>query len=336
MGVHRQHGARKQIGMSAQAAKVIPAKIRFERAETLVLDPTPANGESLRSSLKMIGLQRIKLVTSIDEATQYARANVCDLFLADITQHTDHTCDFVRRMREGGAGANPFLHVVLLAWKLDNDLVRQSVTCGADEFVTRPFSVAFLEARFKMLMATRADFVVTGEYIGPDRRRDQNRNKDVKTFAAPNSFKVKCDESLNTPQAGAALRAHIKATCAMLNGERIQKVALRLPVLVSFLKDAFVDMAPLEPDLERLSATASDVIVRARNSGARDVLAEAEMIFDAIKGAQDGVNVAAQIETIARLSERLYLMLNPGATRANLRQAVDLERVQHKAYRRRA
>jgi DNA-binding response OmpR family regulator len=318
--------------MSASLA--MQSAIRFDRAEVLILDPHPGNGEALRSHIRLLGMHRIKLVANIAEAAAAARASSWDLFFADITDKTSETCALVRSMREGRMSANPFLHVILLTWKLGNEVVRESVTCGADEFVTRPFSVSFLDARLKVMMSERADFVVTGEYIGPDRRRERDRNKDVKTFAAPNSLKVKSLPGFNPSSTALALRGQIQSTCAMLNGERIQKAALRLSVLVSQLQDAFTDMDPLEPGLDQLNATASDLIDRARNSGAHRILQLAEPIMESIVGAQDGVSVAAHIETIARLSAELYLVTDAKATRETLREQVERQRATIKSNRR--
>lgn len=296
--------------------------VRFDRAEVLILDHHAANGESLRSYLRMLGMQKIKLVTNIADASAAARENSWDLLLADITNQANEICMLVRALREGRITANPFLHIILLAWRLENDVVRQSATCGADEFVTRPFSINFLEARIKAIMTNRPDFVVTGDYIGPDRRRDKGRQTSATTFAAPNSLKVKCQQDFGLHQAGSALRTHIQSTCSMLNAERIQKSALQMSVLVSLLKDAFTAMDPLEPGLKELHATASDLIDRARNSGAHSVLADAEPILEAIVGAQMGINVAAHIETIGRLSADLFLVLNESATREGLQHEI--------------
>jgi DNA-binding NarL/FixJ family response regulator len=316
------------------AAVAIQSAIRFDRAEVLILDPHPGNGEALRSHIRLLGMHRIKLVANIAEAASAARANSWDLFLADITDKTDGICALVRSMREGRMSTNPFLHIVLLAWKLDNDLVRQSVTCGADEFVTRPFSASFLDARLKAMISNRPDFVVTGEYIGPDRRRDRDRDKGLKTFVAPNSFKSKCLPGFNPSGTAAALRTQIRSTCAMLNAERIPKAALRLCALVSLLQDAFTSMDPLEPGLEQLHSTASDLIDRARNSGNNRILEIAEPIMESIVGAQDGKGVAAHIETVARLSTELYFLIDATATHETLRRQIDHQRAAIKSMRR--
>lgn len=107
-------------------------------------------------------------------------------------------------------------------------------------------------------------------------------------------------------------------------------------MLVRLLKEAFAEMAPLQPGLDRLHATATDMIDRARNSGANSVLADAEPILDAIAGAQAGVNVAAHIETAGRLAADLYLMLNTNATRASLKPEVECECASFKSHKARA
>src|SRR6185503_16640565 len=86
------------------------------------------------------------------------RGKLFDVFIADITQDTAKLCDLVMAMRNGRAGANPFLHV---------DLVKPALNCGADDLITRPYSVGFLTGRVKSLTDARKCFVVTSDYIGP-------------------------------------------------------------------------------------------------------------------------------------------------------------------------
>lgn len=309
--------------MSAATAFETQAKIRFDHADVLLFDPVFANRTTLRTSLEMLGFRRITVVSDNREIPELVHHHVFDLYVADVTEHAEKACARIRAMREGRACANPFVHIVLMAWKLDNDVVRRALSCGADEFVTRPFSVAFLGARIKASMESRANFVVTGDYVGPDRRRDQLRRTDVPAFVAPNSMQIKCSANYDPIHTPAAIAREIKAASAKVGEDRVRRSSVQLPLLVRLLKEAFTDMGPLEPGLARLQSIARDTLERAQHAGAQALLAIADPLVKEIAGAQSGEHVAAHIDAVERLAAELYLAANPGCTLENLAQEIE-------------
>ena len=309
--------------MSAATVFQTQAKLRFDHADVLLFDPIFANRATLRTSLEMVGFRRITVVSDLREIPELVHLHVVDLFVADVTQHTEKVCALVRAMREGKACANPYLHVVLMAWKLDNEIVRHALNCGADEFVTRPFSGAFLGARIKASTESRPDFVVTGDYVGPDRRRDQLRRGDAPTFAAPNSMQAKCKEAYDPGHSPAAILREIKAANAKVGTDRVRRSSIQIPQLVRRLKEAFTAMDPLEPGLVQLKTIAKDVAERAQHAGAQAVLDIATPLVKEIAGALSGEHVAAHIDTVERLATELYLAANPGCTLEHLKQEIE-------------
>src|SRR5882724_2166846 len=158
--------------MAAAAVAQSVSKTRFDLADVLLFDPVPPNRSTTRTALGMVGFRQIFATSDYGEVIATLRGKIFDLFIADITQDTAKICDLVMTMRGGRTGGNPFVHVVLMAWKLDDDLVKRALNCGADDLITRPYSVGFLSGRVKSLTDARKGFVVTSDYIGPDRRRD--------------------------------------------------------------------------------------------------------------------------------------------------------------------
>ncbi len=312
--------------MSVATALQTPTRFRFDHADVLLFDPIFANRTTLRTSLEMVGFRRITVVSDLREVPELVHLHVADLFVADVTQHTEKVCALVRAMREGKGCANPYLHVVLMAWKLDNDIVRRALNCGVDEFVTRPFSVAFLEARIKASTEARADFVVTGDYIGPDRRRDHLRRGDPPVFTAPNSMQAKCRETYDPGHSPAAILREIKAANEKVGTDRVRRSSIQIPQLVRLLKEAFIEMGPLEPGLVQLKAIAKDTLERAQHAGAKTVLDIATPLVKEVAGALSGEHVAVHIDTIERLGIELYLAANPGCTLEHLKQELEQAR----------
>jgi DNA-binding response OmpR family regulator len=312
--------------MSAEALQT-QTRLRFDHADVLLFDPVFANRHTLRTSLEMVGFRHITVVQDLHEIPELVRGHLFDLFVADVTQHTEKLCAIVRHMREGKSCANPFAHVVLMAWKLDNDIVRRALNCGADEFVTRPFSVSFLGARVRASTQARANFVVTGDYVGPDRRRDRARRGSAPIFHAPNSLQIKCSEAYDPSQA-AALRHDIDTAKEQVGVDRIRRSSVQIPHLIPELKQAFTDMDPLEPHLAHLMVIARDTLERAEHAGLKGVLEAAKPLVNEIAGAQSGASVAAHIDAIERCAGVLFLVVNPTGALDQLKQEIERARAQ--------
>src|SRR5689334_16018572 len=103
--------------MAAVAVAQSVNKIRFDLAEVLLFDPVPPNRSTTRTALGMVGFRQIFATSDYGEMLTTLRGKVFDLFVADITQDTAKLCELVLQMRGGRVGGNPFVHVVLMAWK---------------------------------------------------------------------------------------------------------------------------------------------------------------------------------------------------------------------------
>ena len=71
------------------------------------------------------------------------------------------------------------------------------VSSGADDLLLRPFSTALLGQRIEAHIDRRKGFVITTDYVGPDRRKDNSRASNVELFEPPNSLKMKAKDKLS-------------------------------------------------------------------------------------------------------------------------------------------
>jgi len=98
-----------------------------------------------------------------------------DLIVTDAALPDGDLFALVERIRTGDLGANPFVPVILMTWNADGVAIKNAVDCGVDFILAAPFSLADVFKRIKILINERKPFVVSSEYIGPDRRRDPSR-----------------------------------------------------------------------------------------------------------------------------------------------------------------
>ena len=310
--------------MAAAAAVQSVTKTRFDLAEVVLFDPVPPNRSTTRTALSMVGFKQIFATSDYSEMIGTMRGRVFDLFVADITQDTAKLCDLILAMRSGKTGGNPFVHVVLMAWKLDDDLVKRALNCGADDLITRPYSVGFLTGRVKSLTELRKGFVVTSDYIGPDRRRDPARGVgSIPLFDVPNTLRMKSCINGQLGRVDAEIPPAIRDARTKINAERAKRDVFQLSVLGHFAQEALAAAQPLERDLDRLDATLKDLLQRLEttpNEPAAKLCAELDQ---ALAGAKAGENVADHVRKVQDLAGSLYLAANQGRTAADLKAELD-------------
>ena len=309
--------------MTAAPKRQFGPQLSFEGAKVLVFDPVVPNRATMRSALSMLGFRQISATSVYDEVGVMLRHGVFDLLVADVTHDPTATCTIVRDIREGRVGANPFLHVVLITWKLEGELVRKALNCGADDLVTRPFSVDFLRARVTAHTQARKPFVVTSDYIGPERRQGTPRPNSATQFAVPNTLLSKTRDPHASDHALAANLEEIRTGIARINGERARKNAFQIAFLLHFLRDAMTTAAPLDDYLKRLEAAAKDLVHRTQPAEAAVISKIAPPLLAEITGAQSGDNVAAHIERMGDHAASLMEAFNPSRTREDLLREVE-------------
>jgi DNA-binding response OmpR family regulator len=272
-----------------------------------------------RTALGMLGFQQVTATSVLDELIPIIRDRSFDVIFADVTQEPARACDIVRAVREGTMGSNPFVHIVLMAWRLEGDLVQRALNCGADDLITRPFSVDFLRARLRTHTEARKSFIITSEYIGPDRRRARPPQPGPNVFEVPNLLLAKAQDARWSERSAKAAQDAIKATCAKINAERARADAFQIAFLVHGLRDAFKAVAPLDNDLARMEATAKDLGTRVEGGPAEEeVLKQISALLAALSAAKSGENVAAHIDELDGVAKIFLETLNPNKQRDDL------------------
>ena len=100
-------------------------------------------------------------------------------------------CKFIAAIRHSEIGANPFIPVIATTWDPTPELVRKIIDSGADDLVVKPISVGHLLERVQSLVYKRKPFVVTTDYVGPDRHRTPSRMAETALIDVPNPLKAR-------------------------------------------------------------------------------------------------------------------------------------------------
>jgi CheY-like chemotaxis protein len=165
--------------------------MKLEEARVLLVDSQAHTRGLLSDALWKIGFSKIEEVAEIDDLKQAIEFVEPDLVLIDVDENREFVCDAIKDIRNRKLGNNPFVAIVALTWKSAKDAVGDVLSAGVDDIVMKPVSPTILRERVTALIEDRKDFVVTADYVGPDRRatkRPPSAN-DLPMVKVPNSLR---------------------------------------------------------------------------------------------------------------------------------------------------
>ncbi|MCS7045854.1 MAG: protein kinase [Gemmataceae bacterium] len=112
----------------------------------LIVDDEPAIRTLCRAVLQAEGMCCDECGDG-DQALTMVRQQPYDLILCDVNMKEMPGTELCRRLREDPAGPN--LKLVMMSGGVNADIMAQMLLAGADDFITKPFSVIQLKARVK-------------------------------------------------------------------------------------------------------------------------------------------------------------------------------------------
>ena len=197
----------------------------YRRARVVLYDPVHVNQRTTRYALQQIGFRAIDSISSASELKRLVGDDAPHLMVLETSDHEAELFRMVRAIRAGDLSNNPFAAIILTSWKRDTALVQEAIGCGADDVIIRPFSTSFAEDRIRTLIRGRKPFIVTSDYIGPDRRRDPARGDGAAPIEAPNLLRAVIDDDR---EALARARAWIDEARTTVDSERLRRLCLRV------------------------------------------------------------------------------------------------------------
>ena len=181
--------------LSVQNAKLKPApaaalhRSHLDKIRLVVGESRDQTRSALCNILKLMGFTRITAHDSIDQVRTRIADNLADLVICDVDIEGGDIRSVIQDVRRQKIGTNPFIFMVCIAHSGGTDLVRTCIDGGIDDLILAPISAASISTRISALANGRKPFVVTRDYIGPDRRRSERPDgEEIPKLAAPNIF----------------------------------------------------------------------------------------------------------------------------------------------------
>jgi len=313
--------------------------LRFDLASVAVYDPVAMNRNATRNVLYSLGFRDIDSYATLEDLRRAMATADFDLLVLEASSARDPAFDTMSRIRRSEIGRNPFAIILATTWTAEGELVRKALESGADDLVCRPYSTGALSERLRSHIHARKGFVVTSDYVGPDRRKeDSRRTNSAKTIHVVNSLRIKAVDGLSGLEAQAAVQAAITENRGQVNMERLRRAALQIGVIAGFVAgQAAQESGPgaRRADLDKILSTAQELSTLAAAEKAQQAQNTAQTIIGVARTAIQGVDIAKNAELIARLSVALQVTLSPDRQEDECRAELDqtLERIRARGRR---
>ena len=127
--------------------------------------------QAIRIGLNNLGIRDIAEANGFVAAHKALGDGGYDAVILDAQLDGHDTYFLLRELRLGRLGPDPFVVGILLLAAPDHDKLKKAVNSGADDLLLIPFSPDQLAGRLGAFRVRRKPFVVTHDYLGPDRRK---------------------------------------------------------------------------------------------------------------------------------------------------------------------
>jgi len=155
-------------------------------------EPNEQVRESLRAMLRGEGLRRTRTFARIEDMINALKEAPPDLLIA--ADDIDPSLfDVIRDIRHFKLGRNPFIMITLMVRPENDDAVKKAILAGADDVMIKPVSPGKMLERVAHTTMNRLPFIVTTDYVGPERRRQTERPSQIKLLTVVNTLKRKIE-----------------------------------------------------------------------------------------------------------------------------------------------
>lgn len=299
------------------------SKLSFDSVDVLIYDPVPSNRTATRAAMYALGFRKTETVSTLEAFLEVVQKNPPDIALCEAQGGAEDLCGVIQQLRQGAAGHNPFIVIIVTAWEKNTAMINRVVSSGADDLLLRPFSTAVLGSRIETHVERRKGFVITTDYVGPDRRKDAHRPSNVELFDPPNSLKMKAKDKLPSDVIARRLETELKGAREKLTSEKLRRDSFQVCILWRLVQDAAIVAGQTSPDLVKLQALAKSIEVRSAGTEFQPAVEWCQSVMAAAEGLALGVDRNASMHLLGHAALSLHQVFHPEKTAADQLSEID-------------
>lgn len=233
----------------------------LSQIDCVLFEPETNVRHLLRDALGRLRIQNLQVFGHMEDVRKAFQAGNPDLLIADATSTDSDTFKLVQSIRHSQIGANPFIGIIITAFHPTGALLAKVTNCGADSLLVKPIAFRQIKDRIDRLIEQPRNFVVTSDFIGPDRRKSPRDGSSIPLLEVANTLRMKATSSFAKVNPQALIEAGIRD----VNERKLLRQAFQAAFLIEFalpaLAEGKADRMALD-HLARVSPVLEDIVHR--------------------------------------------------------------------------
>ncbi len=144
---------------------------QFHRISVLVVEDNLPMLDITKSLLTTFGVGHVIGAQNGESGFRRVREENPDIIIADWMMKPMDGISFTRVVRNDPLSPNPYVPIILMTGFSERRRVLQARDSGVTEFLVKPFNARDLYKRITQVIERPRQFVRSGDFFGPDRRR---------------------------------------------------------------------------------------------------------------------------------------------------------------------
>jgi CheY-like chemotaxis protein len=300
----------------------------LSQIDCILFEPETNVRHLLRDALGRLRIQRTEVFGHMEDVRKALQSGNPDLLIADATSPETENFRLVQSVRHSVVGGNPFIGIIVTAFNPTKTLLAKVTNCGADALLVKPVAFRQIQDRINALIDQPRNFVVTADFIGPDRRKSQRDGSQLPLLEVPNTLRMKATGSF----AKANPHDLIERSIGEINEQKLLRQAFQAAFLIEFATPGLTadlsDRMAIE-HLHRVGPVLEDLIRRlpAQAAGSRATIHEqARSLSDAVEIARSQAlsgKAPTAIDRLKDAAQAIMQALSPDREASSLKREVE-------------
>lgn len=238
-------------------------QLQYENVNALLIDSDIGARDSLKALLANIGFRGVRVGADAGAFMRGVNDETLDLLICDTNLPGGDFCELAWQVRHHQIGRNPFLPIIAIAWEPTLEHVYRVIDTGADHLLCKPISTAMLFGHIQLLVKQRKPFMVTSDYVGPERKKGLIIAPESAPIDVPNTLRHKAEGTYDERNLQQILDAAINQVNRQKLARHSEHAVLLATEILACYRNNQVD-AGLVRHLDRLIYLAEDTDRRMR------------------------------------------------------------------------
>ena len=243
----------------SKRSAMMKSKLDFQNVGMLLGDSNAMIRQGIKGALFTQGFREIIDTDKTSVAREVIKTSSVDLLITDYRLPDGDALELIHDIRHHRCGSNPFMVIITLVDGPEKEVIMKVMDSGSDDIIIKPISAGKLLDRIALMVRDRKLFVVTTDYIGPDRRSGHRAGTiDIPKIEVPNPVKVKVEGGADNE----ALQSAVDAVARVINEQKMERHAFQIDYLVKIILPLYEgDKVTPEviPHLDRLLFVSEDI-----------------------------------------------------------------------------